>query len=139
MEWGEDLRKKLDSNFNEWQELLTVVLKNHDFVAINFLRTCVANVCNVKEEELLEARSDKMVSQARWFYWLALRRLLCEPYEKIATTSLFDGHRFNTQSIINSVNHMAKIVNTNVEWNRKWCVVRAIIKEMNEMKKEEKE
>lgn len=122
------IKEQLDNCNENLTKELRILLSKYEYNPINILRTCVASLLNVNEIDLLTNSQKIQLSQARWFFWLAYRRMTNDPYEKMAQMLSIEGHHFHTQSIVNSVSRMNRIIVQDKTWGKKWEKMKEIIK-----------
>lgn len=123
----EDLQEQLKICDDELKKELQIVLEKHEYNPLNILRICVASLLGVNEIDLLTNSKKTQHSQARWFFWMAYKRMTNETYERMAQLFSIEGHHFHTQSIINSVGQMNRLVQKDRIWARRWEKIKEII------------
>ena len=88
----------------------------------------ISALCNVPKEEMLSNTHVVYCAHARYLYWYAFRYMTNESYENIAIQCGKDGHRYTQSAIATGVNKMSTMIETEPLWNKRWVVVKKIIK-----------
>ena len=104
-------------------------LRRHENGVEDYIAHIVASLCNIDVETMLTTNNTSHVAQPRWLYWYAMRYMTNETYEKLAerTTSKC-GHKFSPNGIGQSINKMAEMISHESIWNKRWTIIKHIIK-----------
>ena len=94
----------------------------------DFLAEIVASICNIDVNEMFKNTSVAYIAQPRWLYWYAIRYATGETYEKIAARTQERGFAFSPNGIGQSINKMAKMIDSNPLWTKRWVMLKHIIK-----------
>lgn len=94
----------------------------------DYLADIVASMCNISVDDMFKNTSVAYIAQPRWLYWYAVRYVTNETYEKIAARTRERGFAFAPNGIGQSINKMAKMVDANPLWTKRWTMLKHIIK-----------
>ena len=95
----------------------------------DYMAETIAALCNIDVKEMLSETSIAYIAQPRWLYWYAIRYMTNETYEKIAhRTKVKCGFMFTPNGIGQSINKMAKLISREPIWNKRWTIIKHIIK-----------
>lgn len=97
----------------------------------NHLAHFVASLCDIDIEDMFSNMKNNYYSQARWLYWYALRYMTDETYDKIATRTIYNGHKFTLRAVAKGIDKMGKMVYENGIWRKRWIILKKIIKMYN--------
>lgn len=103
------------------------VLRKHSYDIPNILLTYIASICDVEEEELLGLSHTAHISQARWLYWMALRYLSGDTYEKIAEQTKSCAHHFTGRAVGKGIMNIDNLIRTTPMWAYRWRMVSSAI------------
>lgn len=127
-----------------WNEIDNSVIENvckildkYNYDLLNNLIQYVAALCNLDPVDMLSISDKIYVSQSRWLLWYAYRYMTHESYEKIAERTCMEGHVFNTRSVAAGIEKMAHIIETEEIWQKRWAIIKKIIKLWRNAKVEE--
>lgn len=120
----------MDNIESEVIEEVSAIISRHTFALFNLLKSITASLCLVDEADILSDSSNTRIAQARWFFWLSYRRATNATYEEIVELSFYEGHKPHKHSIINRVNYMARMINKEIVWKRRWNIMKQIINEI---------
>lgn len=93
-----------------------------------FIADYVAALCDVTVDEMFKGSDVVYLAHARWLYWYTYRYATNESYDKIALQKFPNGHVFVQRTIQNGVNKMALMIEREELWNKRWCVLRKILR-----------
>ena len=102
----------------------------------NHLADFVSALCGVQKDSMLSNTHVAYCAHARYMYWYAYRYMTNESYEKIATLSCEDGHKYTQSAISTGINRMSVMIEQEPPWNKRWLIVKRII---NVIKTQERE
>lgn len=88
----------------------------------------ISALCNVPKEEMLSNTHVVYCAHARYLYWYAYRYMTNESYNNIAIQCGKNGHRYTQSAIATGVNKMSVMIEQEPLWNKRWGVVKKIIK-----------
>lgn len=125
----------LNSENNNLEKALFYLGKYEEDIK-NVLADCVASVCNIKKEEMMEGTHTAYLAQARWLFWYSYRYMTNETYEKIAKQTSTPIHKFSTSSVRDCVNKMGMMIASEHLWQRRWNIIKNIIKQRCKEKEE---
>ena len=93
-----------------------------------YLSDFVAALCEVPKNSMLSNTHVAYCAHARYLYWYAYRYMTNESYEKIASISCESGHKYTQSAIATGVNKMSTMIEEEPLWNKRWLIVKRIIK-----------
>ena len=96
-----------------------------------YLSDFVAALCNVPKDKMLSNTHVVYCAHARYLYWYAYRYMTNDSYENIAAQCGKNGHRYTQSAIATGVNKMSTMIENEPLWNKRWLIVKRIIKESN--------
>lgn len=124
-----------DSIIKSWNDIndrtikeVCGLLDKYNYDLLNNLIQYVAALCNLDPIDMLSISDKIYVSQSRWLLWYAHRYMTHESYEKIAERTCIEGHVFNTRSVAAGIEKMAHIIETEEIWQKRWAIIKKIIK-----------
>lgn len=124
-----------DSIIKSWNDINDRTIKDvcglldkYNYDLLNNLIQYVAALCNLDPIDMLSISDKIYVSQSRWLLWYAHRYMTHESYEKIAERTCIEGHVFNTRSVAAGIEKMAHIIETEEIWQKRWAIIKKIIK-----------
>ena len=88
----------------------------------------VAALCNVPKDKMLSNTHVVYCAHARYLYWYAYRYMTNDSYENSAAQCGKNGHRYTQSAIATGVNKMSTMIENEPLWNKRWVVVKKIIK-----------
>lgn len=104
-------------------------LSRHESDIEDYIAETVAALCNVDVKDMLSNTSVTFIAQPRWLYWYAIRYMTNETYDKIAArTKAKSGYDFTPNGIGQSINKMARLINREPIWLKRWTIIKHIIK-----------
>lgn len=112
-------------------------LRYHEQDIQKYLANIVASLCDVDAQEMLDNNDIIYNAHARWLFWYAYRYMTNESYDKIAKSTAFNGRPFHLRTIQSGVNKMSMMIESEDIWQKRWAIVKRIIK-LRDKKKEEK-
>lgn len=109
------------------------LLRSYAYEIQEYLASFVASICELTVKEMFEECSkynkSNYRSQARWLFWYAYRYMTNESYDRIALmTKQHYRHSITPSGIGMSINKMARLVEMDATWMKRWIVVRRVIK-----------
>lgn len=114
---------------NDNIEKACAYLREHEYAIQDYMAELVASLCDVDPKEMLSETSVAYLSQARAFYWYAIRYMNNETYDKIAErTAKRGGFHFTPNGIGQAINKIARLVDTEPIWIKRWTIIKRIIK-----------
>ena len=93
-----------------------------------FIADYVAALCDVSVEEMFKGSDVVYLAHARWLYWYTYRYATNESFDKIASQRFPNGHVFVQRTIQHGVNRMSLMIEREELWNKRWCVLRKILR-----------
>jgi hypothetical protein len=112
-------------------------LRNHEQDIQRYLINLVAALCDVDVRDMLGDNDIVYNAHARWLFWYAYRYMTSESYEKIAKDTAYNGRPFHLRTIQSGVNKMAMMIAQEDIWQRRWKIIKRIIK-LRDKRDEEK-
>lgn len=138
------INKEDDEILEVWRNIDDAIISNicelldkYNYDILNNLVCFVASLCNLDPVDMLSVSDKIYISQSRWLLWYAHRYMTHESYEKIAERTCMEGHVFNTRSVAAGIEKMAHIIETEEIWQKRWAIIKKIIKLWREDKTEE--
>lgn len=129
MDVSEDkIKKEWDSVDSENLEQALRHLKKCEIAVREYLADVVASLCGVSTKEMMSNSNAAHISQPRWLYWYAYRYMTGESYTKMSNVLNFDTKGFTTNGIRVGVEKMSTMIDTELIWNKRWTIVKKIIK-----------
>lgn len=117
---------------NDTVDKVCELLNGHEDAVRSYLADFVANICNVSVDKMLSETSVAYMSQARAFYWYALRYMTNETYDKLSEyTVSHGGYRFTPNGIGQAINKMNALIEKEPIWKKRWFIIRKIIKKFH--------
>lgn len=124
----EDVRMFLEDN-EEKVTAACALLRESNCSIYRYLADIVASICDVDTQRMMCVKRSVRESQARWFYWYCRRYLTNDTYEGLSEIS--KRHTFfSTPAIAYSVSKMSMMVSQEYVWQRRWNVMKRVIKAM---------
>lgn len=115
-------------NLDSIEDILAAV-KRHEMDIMEYLADTIASLCNIERKDMLKSGSEAHFAQPRWMFWYAYKYMTGETLEKISEmTERCGGHRFTPSGIGHCVNKMSQMINTETIWNKRWSIIKRIIK-----------
>lgn len=125
----------VDEIKKSWTNIDDLVVRNvcehlygYNYDLLNNLLYFVSALCNIQPVDILSVSDKIHVSQARWLLWYAYRYMTHESYERISDYMCIEGHRFNTRSVAAGIEKMAKLIEQETLWGKRWHIIKSIIK-----------
>lgn len=127
--YGDDeIKNTWDSIDENVLEQINTLLQNYQYDLLNNITNYVASLCNIDPYDMLSVSDKVYISQSRWLLWYSWRYMTHESYEKIAEHTCIEGHVFNTRSVAAGIEKMAKIIEQEKIWEKRWSILKHIIK-----------
>lgn len=139
MKTNDEIREEWRRIDNDDIRRVCDILREHENRAQDYLVDIVAALCGVTVEEMFAATNVARLTHARWLFWYASRYRSTASYDAIARRSERYGHAYDLKTVQNAVNKMSAMIDTTVEWGRRWEVVRRIINLRDEGRPEERD
>lgn len=113
------------------------ILKRHDydwFISISYF---ISSLFSVDGADLLSKDKSSPVVYARWMFWYALYNFCGKNYKSIADFCTVDGVSFKVPTIMEGIQKIKTMIDTEPFFHEKWYIIKSIIasKRMN-IKKE---
>lgn len=124
----EEVKQTWDKIDDDVFQKINELLQNYQYNLLNNITNYVASLCNIDAYDMLSVSDKVYISQSRWLLWYAWRYITHEPYEKIAEHTCVEGHVFNTRSVAAGIEKMAKIIEQEKIWEKRWNILKRIIK-----------
>lgn len=129
MKTEEEMRADFEALEHEKIDKVCELLKGHEGSIKSYLADFVANLCDVSLERMLSETSIAYLSQARAFFWYSLRYMHNETYTELSIhTQEISGVFFTPNGIGQSVNKIASLIDKEPVWQKRWTVIRRLIK-----------
>lgn len=109
------------------------MIRHCDFNINDYIAHFIAAICDIEYEDLIGEDKRYFTSQCRWLYWYAYRYMTNEPYANIAKRMKDLGREYTTSAIIIGVNRMARLIEDDSTWHKRWVLTKRIIKEHQEL------
>lgn len=110
-----------------FQEIETI-LRRYNYNDQDMLASFVSAICDVDYADMLSASNATHIAQARWLYWMALRYMTHDTYQRISERTQFDGHKFAPEGIGVGITKITNIIEEDETWKRRWLTTKRMIK-----------
>lgn len=124
----EEIRQDWKEHVDDNIEQALLCLKKSEHGVYEYLAECVASVCETTVKDMLDDNNYIWNAHARWLFWYAYRYMTQDSYEKMARALEVMGHPFAYRTIQSGVTKMTMLIDTNPAWNKRWMVIKRIIK-----------
>lgn len=129
MKTEQEIRAEIDALEHDNIDRICELLKGHEKSIRSYLADFVANLCDVSVERMLSETSIAYLSQSRAFFWYSLRYMHNETYTELSIhTQEISGVFFTPNGIGQSVNKIASLIDKEPVWQKRWTVIRRLIK-----------
>lgn len=109
-------------------EQICYILRGYENVILHHVSDFVASICGVDRTQMLSNCDKIPLAQARWLYWYAIRYMTNDTYDKIADRTALQGHHFASSSIGLCINKMARLIESEPIWKKRWYIVKPILR-----------
>lgn len=89
----------------------------------------VASLCNVDVDAMLSDNKNTMPSQARWFYWMCLKKIFNESCNSISRNSC-ESMIWSVSSVANGLSQISSLISQNNIWAKRWSIIKSVIEEI---------
>lgn len=132
MQSDEQIQREWESLDNDDIKQICNILSKHETKIQEYLINCVAALCDVPTDEMMTSTSNVSCVHARWFFWYTYRYMTNEPFAKIAErTNKNYGRLYSIPTVANGVNKISEMIASNGIWNKRWVLIKRIIKQRN--------
>ena len=104
------------------------LLRDYHSQTKDYIADITASLCGISKDDMLTDTRHIDVIRARWLYWYAYRYMFDVSYESIAKQS--SNRLFTTPCVGQAIAKMSLLVDTNTIWNKRWTILKSIIKIM---------
>jgi hypothetical protein len=130
----EEIRSNLEENERLMMQSVQETLRNYNHRIRFYIADVVSSLCDIDKERMFSDTKDHDVAHARALYWYAYRYMTGETYEQIGkTTKDLYGKEFTKIGVATGVNRMCRFINEQPIWNKRWAILKHIIKIQNSM------
>lgn len=133
----EQFNFKLEQNEKDATLGICRILSNYEGNICDHIVDFVSSLCCVTKEQMFSCSKKLDVSQARGLFFCALRYMTGNSYNKISRiTGEMYGKKFTPEGVKSSVVKMSELIESNPIWNKRWSILKLIIKSQKDDIKE---
>lgn len=133
----EQLKNKFKENEDNAILGICKILANYECNICEHIADLVSYSCNVKKERMFSDDRSWDSAQARGLFFYAYKYITNNTYDQISRmTNDVYGRKFTRECIRTSVIKMSELIEKQTIWNKRWSMLKAIIKSQMEYTKE---
>ena len=127
----------LTKNENDTIDGICKLLSDYNGNICDYIADFVSSLCNVTKDAMFSDSQMVDVAQARGLFFYTYRYATGDTYSKIAnTTKETYGKTFSEAGIKMSVGRMSELIEKKTIWNKRWSILKLIIKSQKDEIKE---
>ena len=124
----EKIKQDWASVDSENLEQALLYLKKCEIAVNEYLAEAVASLCGVSAKEMMSNTNATYLTRPRWLFWYAYRYMTGDSYRKMSNALKVGSKEFSEKGIQGGIEKMSAMINEDSVWNRRWAVVKRIIK-----------